>query len=377
MKKLIFSLLMILPIIGLAQVGIGTIAPDSNSILDLSNTNNRGLVLPQPTGSMPSTPIGVVYFDPQTDKIMYRETGGYNALTSWRYKFNGSTSNNTYFNESGNVGIGTDSPQRKFHVKNNGESFAIEGTTSGFIGFYPKGFSNGRKAYIGPTSSANGNFTIKNESSNDDILLNTSGSGVINTNAKIYENGNIVMPAGAIVMWSGPISAIPTGWALCNGSGSYEAANGTSYSIPDLRGKFIVAYDNNASSSNSANIDYGGVGNTGGENEVELKLTEMPAHKHGGSTNSNGNHRHDIAVDAGSCSASNNAHNTSSGIVIDGNCSGTPTHNLPSSHVESTGSHSHTITTKIVGSSTTVEQDGDPHENRPEYYVLAFIIKKK
>ena len=38
------------------------------------------------------------------------------------------------------------------------------------------------------------------------------------------------IPAGGIIMWSGSADAIPTGWALCDGT------NGT----PDLRGRFIV-----------------------------------------------------------------------------------------------------------------------------------------
>lgn len=37
-------------------------------------------------------------------------------------------------------------------------------------------------------------------------------------------------PAGVIVMWSGSIGSIPSGWVLCNGS------NGT----PDLRNRFVV-----------------------------------------------------------------------------------------------------------------------------------------
>lgn len=38
------------------------------------------------------------------------------------------------------------------------------------------------------------------------------------------------MPAGTIVLWSGSIGSIPSGWVLCNGS------NGT----PDLRNRFLV-----------------------------------------------------------------------------------------------------------------------------------------
>lgn len=50
------------------------------------------------------------------------------------------------------------------------------------------------------------------------------------------------VPAGGIIMWSGSIATIPTGWLLCNGS------SGT----PDLRNKFIIG----------AYLDNGGVANT-------------------------------------------------------------------------------------------------------------------
>ena len=47
-------------------------------------------------------------------------------------------------------------------------------------------------------------------------------------------------PVGGIILWSGLISAIPTGWALCDGT------NGT----PDLRNKFIIgAYSDSVVSS--------------------------------------------------------------------------------------------------------------------------------
>ena len=42
--------------------------------------------------------------------------------------------------------------------------------------------------------------------------------------------GNGTIPIGGIIMWSGSVASIPTGWALCNGS------SGT----PDLRNKFIA-----------------------------------------------------------------------------------------------------------------------------------------
>lgn len=67
------------------------------------------------------------------------------------------------------------------------------------------------------------------------------------------------VPIGGIIMWSGSITSIPAGWALCNGS------NGT----PDLRNRFIVG----AGSTYSP-------GNTGGLDKVTLSLSEMPSHFH-------------------------------------------------------------------------------------------------
>ena len=66
--------------------------------------------------------------------------------------------------------------------------------------------------------------------------------------------GGGAIPVGGIIMWSGSISNIPSGWALCNGS------NGT----PDLRNRFVVgAYSDSANSAwpNLAPDDTGGSAN--------------------------------------------------------------------------------------------------------------------
>ena len=68
-----------------------------------------------------------------------------------------------------------------------------------------------------------------------------------------------IVPSGGIVMWSGAINAIPTGYQLCNGT------NGT----PDLRDRFIVG----AGSAYS-------IGDTGGSNTVTLSESQLPAHTH-------------------------------------------------------------------------------------------------
>ena len=59
------------------------------------------------------------------------------------------------------------------------------------------------------------------------------GTGTISASGNVYALNvvaNNVIPTGGIIMWSGSIATIPTGWYLCNG------ANGT----PDLRDRFVV-----------------------------------------------------------------------------------------------------------------------------------------
>ena len=68
-------------------------------------------------------------------------------------------------------------------------------------------------------------------------------------NQKIDAALKAAVPAGLIAAWSGAASAVPAGWALCDGS------NGT----PDLRGRFLVG----------AGGDYA-VGDTGGAATEEL-----------------------------------------------------------------------------------------------------------
>lgn len=69
-----------------------------------------------------------------------------------------------------------------------------------------------------------------------------------------------IVPSGLICMWSGSASAIPTGWALCNGS------NGT----PNLSDRFIK----------SANNEGTDICTTGGSNTKTLLEANIPSHRH-------------------------------------------------------------------------------------------------
>lgn len=54
------------------------------------------------------------------------------------------------------------------------------------------------------------------------------------TTAFVVNYVSATFPAGSIIMWSGSILSIPTGWKLCDGANS----------TPDLRGRFVIGAGN-------------------------------------------------------------------------------------------------------------------------------------
>jgi len=126
----------------------------------------------------------------------------------------------------------------------------------------------------------------------------------------------VATPVGTIVMWSGAVASIPQGWKLCDGT------NGT----PDLRNRFIVG----------AGDEYA-VAATGGEKLHQLSVAEMPVHHH---------------MERGSFAGPVNAYQVQL-INAPYDPGGTLTNNW------------------------TADSGGDqPHENRPPYYALCFIMKQ-
>ena len=77
--------------------------------------------------------------------------------------------------------------------------------------------------------------------------------------------GGGFVPQGGIIMWSGLIANMPSGWALCNGSAG----------TPNLTDRFVIHADADSDGTNN-------VGDTGGVKEVTLTASESgsPAHTH-------------------------------------------------------------------------------------------------
>jgi len=138
-------------------------------------------------------------------------------------------------------------------------------------------------------------------------------------------------------MWSGSTGNIPTGWTLCDGTDG----------APDLRDRFIAGAGGQYNTND-----------TGGEDTVTLTEGEMPSHNHGGSTGAGGEHSHTVTVKAQNMSGDDSP----DGTVVGGR----PEANITGTFDYAAADHSHNI--QLAGSD-------QAHENRPQFYALAFIYK--
>jgi microcystin-dependent protein len=84
----------------------------------------------------------------------------------------------------------------------------------------------------------------------------------VGTGSNDVAPGNI-LPVGGIMIWSGSIRGIPTGWVLCDGSNE----------TPDLRGKFVVGYDFAVSEFNL-------IGKEGDNSTINITSDNIPEHTH-------------------------------------------------------------------------------------------------
>jgi hypothetical protein len=143
-------------------------------------------------------------------------------------------------------------------------------------------------------------------------------------------------PSGGIIMWSGTIATIPSGWLLCNGS------SGT----PDLRNRFIIGAFSDDSGTAKTTIT-GSATQTGGS-----KDTIVVSHTHTATVSDPG-HAHSYETRGGTPPQSGNATACWSGVVS------------TSTGVATTGI---TVSNSTTGSSGT-------NANLSPYYALAFIMK--
>lgn len=153
-----------------------------------------------------------------------------------------------------------------------------------------------------------------------------------------------LVPSGVIVMWSGSIASIPSGWFLCDGENS----------TPDLRDRFVIGARQDESDVAKTNVT-GSLTQTGGSKDA---IAVEHTHEFSGTTAGGGSHTHTFRT------GTNGAGGTAGTVPTGFNTS------YSTVTVSSVGNHTHAFsgTTASTGSSGT-------NANLPPYFALAYIMK--
>lgn len=181
----------------------------------------------------------------------------------------------------------------------------------------------------------------------------TEEGGNLKVAGRLKDSTGFVIPPGGIIMWSG--KTVPEGWKLCDGTNN----------TPDLRGRFIVGYNGSQNTTNPSEINDGiynqpgnlsengtTPGKNGGKKTVTLTVDQMPSHNHDFGNDATDRHFHILL--------SNKAEPGDKAL-------------LPDKGFDERGTR--TRPNLFWWGSIQPQGGGQDHENRPPYYVLAFIMK--
>ncbi|MBU0466210.1 MAG: hypothetical protein KJ718_04590 [Nanoarchaeota archaeon] len=150
------------------KVGIGTASPKEKLHVAGDYYGKGSLWLYAYGGDGNS---GVAYIQARDD------SGSSNIELQFRTQNVGGIESAVRIDNYGNVGIGTTDPQSRLHVKGNAGALNLEGVPGDlgghvFMGFYPEGYTQGRRAYIGFSSNGAIDLTIANSNAGGAINLN-------------------------------------------------------------------------------------------------------------------------------------------------------------------------------------------------------------
>ena len=103
---------------------------------------------------------------------------------------------------------------------------------------------------------------------------------------EVVSNGTTVSPVGTIMIYSG--TTVPTGYMIADGSSlsrtdypelykvlgtTYGSADSTHFNLPNLSGRTVVGLS-------TSDNDFKTLGQTGGEKNVTLTVSQLPSHTH-------------------------------------------------------------------------------------------------
>lgn len=341
MRHFIFLFLLFCFFSSHAQIGVNTVSPDTTSILDISS-RQKGLLIPRMSSSerqaIQNKSNSLLVYDTDSAKYMF-------ALNNLWYVLNpinapAANSDSVMLRKKLSLGNPSNPVGNKLTV--HGDE-TVKGTLyANQVNAGTAGISSSGPIRTTSDLQVGNNLTVAGNITSSDTIsaasINVPGFGLV--------------PKGIIVMWSGEPSAIPAGWALCDGT------NGT----PDLRGRFVVGYDNREAATpkdlvypDNKNVkNYGAVGNTGGRNGVLLTAEESGLRQH--------NHSVYFNMDTG-----NDDNNHDNIFSFSGGDEVSETQ-----PIEMIGRRD----VNVIGTDNSVSSSAiETHENRPPYYVLAYIVK--
>ncbi len=247
-----------------AQVGINTLSPDTSSILHIYGGGTKGLLIPEMDNERRRTKAqneylakGLLVYDSEQKMYFFYNGSEWIALNplqstdTFKNTVKLSTGHNTMTFSNNMIVIGT--------IDITGTAkFQSEVTMNTSLTTLNSG-----------ATTLNNPVTINNALTTQNINATNYTIDAKTVNAT---NGYGIVPIGGIIMWSG--TTAPDGWALCDGT------NGT----PNLKGRFIVGagqYSSTLSRESLKTYDYK-IKDTGGLNNYALSVPEMPKHTHDG-----------------------------------------------------------------------------------------------
>ena len=200
--------------------------------------------------------------------------------------------------------------------------------------------TSGDNFTVSGTLALTGGVTLDGAAGTSGQVLVSAGSG----NTPTWGNAFV---AGMIMMWSGTIATIPSGWLLCNGS------SGT----PDLRNRFIIGAHSDDAGAAKTTVT-GSATQTGGSKDAIVV-----SHTHTAtSTVTDPQHNHTPQTLGSAQAGSDNG-----GAPVDASTGyGTGR----TSSVTSSSSTGITVATSI-----STEGSSGTNANLVPYYALAFIMK--
>ena len=175
---------------------------------------------------------------------------------------------------------------------------------------------------------------------------------------------NSSFPAGIIAMWSGSLIALPSGWALCDGTGGtpnlrdrFIVGAGSAYAVGALGGSLVTGAGgtHTHTEASAGGHDHGAV--TGG---TALSIAQMPAHDHTWS---------------GTSTSEDNNYTAGTKYLKEGSLANNVAFTETTSSVGSGATHTHSITAEAAHSHSINSVGDHTHSILPPYFALAYIIK--